>query len=102
MHPRVEDRVHVVRTSRQRLPFEVRARVEQLVRQIGVSAVVIEQRHEHVATVATDDDVLDARIPRQAVERQMALHEATVLLRLEAGDDLLDRHRKEPRVDPRR
>ena len=48
--------------------------------------IVVPERHEDVARVADHDDVADLGEAGQGVERQVALDEAAVRLRLEAGD----------------
>jgi len=48
---------------------------------------MVPERHEHVARVADHDDVAHLRIERQRVERQVALDEPPVLLRVELCDD---------------
>ena len=64
-------------------------------------AVVVPQRHEHVARVAPDDDVLRLGEEAQAVGREVALDEPPMRLRLDRLDHRLDRP-LEASVDPRR
>jgi hypothetical protein len=57
---------------------------------VGQLRIVVPERHEDVARVAGHDDVAHLRVVRQAVERQVALDEAAVPLRLEPRPDLGD------------
>jgi hypothetical protein len=99
-HPRAPEAVDVVLPSWELRPAAVR-RVQRLVDGVRIAGVVIAQRHEHVAGVAGDHDVLDLRPVRQPVERQMALHEAPVFLPFETVHHQPDAS-EQPAVDPRR
>src|SRR6516165_2649501 len=85
-------------------PWEFRAgpigAVEQHVHEVGVGGIVVVQRHEHVARVATYHDVLRLREEAQPVCREMALDETTVALSLNGFEHRFDRS-VEPGVYPR-
>jgi hypothetical protein len=73
--------------------------VEGLDHCVGEARRVIVERHRGIAAVAGDMDVFDLVVEGQPVERQMRLEETAMPLRLDLGDDLLDRLGKAP-VDP--
>jgi hypothetical protein len=65
-----------------------------------VVAVVIPERHEDVAGVPAHDDVLNLRVDRNPVEREVGLQEAPMGLRLDAIEHLVAGARAH--VEPRR
>ena len=70
------------RTARELGPGPISV-VEQQVHEIGVTGVVVEERHEHVAGVPSNDEVLRLWKEPQPVGGEMALDEATMTLRLD-------------------
>jgi hypothetical protein len=93
-------------TSRAGLPDSVGTRrrpvgiVEQHVHELRVAGVVIEHRHEHVAGVASDHDVLSLREEPQPVGGEVTLDETAVTLGLDQFEHRFDRAH-EAGVDPR-
>jgi hypothetical protein len=81
-------------------PGRATSGIQQGVGELGVGAVVVEGRHEHVSSVAADVYVPDRRVVRQSVERQVALQEPLVLLGLDGRHDAIH-VALEGRVDPR-
>ncbi len=81
-YPRAPEVAGVLGTSGERSRFGGTGG-EPLVRGRGVRSVVVPERHEHVASVSRHPDVANLREVRQRVQREVALHEAPMLLALE-------------------
>src|SRR5215813_1690894 len=77
--------VDIFRASRQFGPYPARSRVEQCDCGVSEPVIVVPERHEDIARVAPDVDVLERAIERQAVERKMGLDEAAMFLLFQSG-----------------
>ena len=96
--PVVPERVKIGIQRRKRLADEPGGVVERIDERLGVVRGVIPQRHENVADVAADHDVLHLRMIGQSIEGSVGFHEAPVRLRLQIGDHFFQRH--DAHVDP--
>src|SRR6516164_11618028 len=67
--------VDIFRASRQFGTYPARSRVEQCECGVSEAAIVVPERHEDIARVARDVDVLERAVERQAVERKVGLDE---------------------------